>query len=493
VCAEKLGIVDQDIDAFIDPTLTYKENLEIIMAEYGCDSITAMAEVESELARVLNQGKPKRNSGDKKRYPTLRWKVLNSQSTLDERKKEHKNTDPTPEPEIIGKVPEIKEHTLDDIPTIIEVLHHILPENSKISMDRGGINNIVHLNILIYGSSGAGKTETAYTIVEQIKNSYGLLNVNVVWANQHIQPLFEGIQDKLVNVLIGDNLTIREQSQKELADFFEVRHIIQNRTGRNVGLVVTIMVVHRFHGLDKNLRSSIDLFFAKDVPADPYDYQVLEGFYGTSLLRDFGKLKMDSGNYGLTAWCVPHVTGGVVDIPIIPDKDTIKYANIQEPIKQIHTLPTISLVDVERQQRIQLRKQQQILKNIEKARKRSPIHIPNFALQDQGHEGSARIEKQPNVILDTNYSQLSTALPFRVQKRILKHISKGERKTNRIADLSKNPSDKYNRHNKRLWRETVAKGILQMERDGLIEWGGLLLKGWRLTSKGMWILNSKRR
>jgi len=482
VCAEKLGIVDQDIDAFIDPTLTYKENLEIIMAEYGIDSIVAMGEIESELARVLNQGKPKRSGSNGKKYRSLRWKVLSSQSKFGEQKSTVES----------DAKPEKKEHKADpatEIPTlhnIVKILSKVVPPKNVLTQDSGGENPIKFSSMTVYGEQRSGKTELTNAIIEGLNLIYGKQNVKAFRHDNNIEPLFEKLEDVMVNVLIGDNMTIDETTEETAQKFLEVGHILQEKTGRRTGLIMFIFVTHRITSINKHFRESQKLVWLKNTPTAQYSFYNLCDLVPESFLNDFLEKKPnpDWKDMDLTGWCRPRLEYGYVRIPMVSERPIIVKADPpQEPEYEVKgsvkfsggTISPIPMVDIERQRRIQLRKQQEILKNIEKARMKSPISIPEETIYPQ---------YSPNI---------SATLPFRVQKRILKNISKGERKTNRIADLSKNPSDNYNRHNKRLWRETIAKGIMQMERDGLIEWGGLILKGWRLTSKGMWLLNSKRR
>ena len=66
-------------------------------------------------------------------------------------------------------------------------------------------------------------------------------------------------------------------------------------------MAVTMFNSHTFHGLDKNLRDTLDALILKPVPTNPYDRGILKRYFDAQLLEQF----MRNGR-STSVWCGPH-------------------------------------------------------------------------------------------------------------------------------------------------------------------------------------------
>lgn len=155
---------------------------------------------------------------------------------------------------------------------------------------------VVHKNIIIFGPQGSSKTETVNTIISHAYQKYGPINVNAVRTRKNLKLLLEhGIDNKFVQILFADDLTLSKIDTKELEDFYNVRHILEEQ-GRKNGLVVTINSVHDFFAIPKNLRSFFDALVICAPPTNRYDKNFIEGYIGEhniSLLKQIYNSRID--------------------------------------------------------------------------------------------------------------------------------------------------------------------------------------------------------
>ncbi len=149
-------------------------------------------------------------------------------------------------------------------------------------------NNVMLHNCIQYGHIGSGKTETVRAIVEEAVKKYGSENVNpVVSRNGDIVELLEyGMNDKMIQILIADDATLRKIKDSDIRKFFKARHVYKSLTGKSNGFILTIFNVHRFHGLTTELRTNIDMAIWKTLPTSPYDRSIVKKFVGEDGLDD---------------------------------------------------------------------------------------------------------------------------------------------------------------------------------------------------------------
>jgi hypothetical protein len=176
-----------------------------------------------------------------------------------------------------------------------EILREILPrvEDLQVTPASGASQNgIYHLNIVIYGKARRGKTELANSVVANLCQVYEESQVHVDYEITDLEAALEHgwLPDALVQVLVVDDLTLAEHSPETYQQYFRIGHLMEEKTGRRNGLVVTILIVHRFFSLPKELRADVDLLLVKSVSSSPSDVNLLRGFLGDDLLTELSTL-----------------------------------------------------------------------------------------------------------------------------------------------------------------------------------------------------------
>ena len=183
------------------------------------------------------------------------------------------------------------------------------------------MNSIIFKNIVIYAKMGEGKSELCRRIAEEGIKKYGIDNFSaqyveegeLEWARQY------GLTGHLVNMLFIDNLTSQKISKDELREFFHIRHHWRDITNRNYGLLLTVLAVHRFHGLATELRTNIDALIVKNSPTSPFDRSIIKKFItqdGIELLETLEKQREEA--LDLKRYSIFNIksTIGVLDAPL---------------------------------------------------------------------------------------------------------------------------------------------------------------------------------
>lgn len=147
-------------------------------------------------------------------------------------------------------------------------------------------NNIIFKNLIIYGFQGSGKTSLVNSLVKIAIKKYGEHNVNAVMSEHgNLEMLMHfGLRPCLVNILFADNLTLRKLSRETLMDYFKIRHKFREKFGLNNGYILSILSLHRFHGIPVELRTTTHGLIVKDSTMNPYDRAILEKFIGKEFL-----------------------------------------------------------------------------------------------------------------------------------------------------------------------------------------------------------------
>lgn len=146
--------------------------------------------------------------------------------------------------------------------------------------------SIVHKHILIVGKQGSGKTTTLLNLiayaVEKYANELVVINGSFSSLNR-----FDTIKrvlaetKKHVALIFFDDFTLDEMNKKDLKQFFKIRHLYRKATKNGYGLVVTVIITHRFHGIKyPELRNNADLIIFKSGVTNPYDMNLIKGYIG---------------------------------------------------------------------------------------------------------------------------------------------------------------------------------------------------------------------
>jgi len=143
------------------------------------------------------------------------------------------------------------------------------------------LNQIEVRKIIVYGREKSGKTELVRKLAEMFIERYGLENCNIVSSRNADLLMRSGLdQSKLVNVLVWEDATLQKIELDTASRFFRIRHLMTRRTG----LIVTIVVCHRLHGIPIEFRTEPDYILFKSLPIG-YDKSVVKRFVGTKGIR----------------------------------------------------------------------------------------------------------------------------------------------------------------------------------------------------------------
>lgn len=150
-------------------------------------------------------------------------------------------------------------------------------------------NNVIYKNLILGGSPGSGKTTEANKIAGMIVDKYGEENVNCVFCEDgDLDKLMRiGLKPKMVNVLFADNVTLTVQNKETLVKFFTMRNQFHDRFGLKNGYILTIISLHRYHGISVDLRSIVDGIIFRGTSLNPYDRSVIKKFMDNDTLFGF--------------------------------------------------------------------------------------------------------------------------------------------------------------------------------------------------------------
>ena len=154
-------------------------------------------------------------------------------------------------------------------------------------------NAIIFKNILLFGFQGEGKTAVANAIAYKFKRYYGEENVNATMSeNGNLDIILrQGFDDRLVNVVFVDNLTMRKIDNSTLADYFMCRHLVSRRFDRYNGYIFSILSLHRFFSIPTELRTNMDGIIIRNSSMNPYDRSFLKRLIGEEGLEILEELE----------------------------------------------------------------------------------------------------------------------------------------------------------------------------------------------------------
>jgi len=190
--------------------------------------------------------------------------------------------------ESVEITPQIEATTKKFLDTLFPPLNVILRPVSRLDE-----NAIIQKHVLLYAKQGQGKTETANWLVGEAIRRYGDHNVSSFSAKgENFRYLLQdGFSDVPVNILVAEDITDVQMSRDEIRDFFRVRHLMREQTGRQNGYVLVFLTTHRFHDVPIALRTDVDFILFKESPSNDYDYHFVRGFIGDSGIRLLSQLE----------------------------------------------------------------------------------------------------------------------------------------------------------------------------------------------------------
>ena len=157
---------------------------------------------------------------------------------------------------------------------------------------------------------------------------YGKENVNpIISRDGDITELLEyGMDDKLVQILICDDASLRDFTDSEVRKFFKARHLYKEVSGNSNGYILTIFNVHRFHSLKTEIRTNIDLAIWKTSATSPYDSSIVKRFVGEEGIEDLKyieSLRMDNPEWNVVSVFTTRLQRGLLYLPMA-EQDYIK-------------------------------------------------------------------------------------------------------------------------------------------------------------------------
>ena len=150
----------------------------------------------------------------------------------------------------------------------------------------------------IYGTMGSGKTEIIRSMTEKAVKKYGKENVNCVECGTIDNLVTSSLDDKLVQILTVDDITLQRIEKESVNQFFKLRHIWKDQIDRNYGYILAILGTHRFHGIQPpELRTNLDMIIFKNSATSPFDRSIVKKYVtedGIILLETLEKLRDDN-------------------------------------------------------------------------------------------------------------------------------------------------------------------------------------------------------
>jgi Cdc6-like AAA superfamily ATPase len=157
----------------------------------------------------------------------------------------------------------------------------------------GNTNDVRHIQGLCLGRPGSGKSTLAHSIAETIVKKYGNDNSACHWSRADLHILLQhGLKDKLVNFLFLDDLTLAEIDSEDMSQYFQIRHLLKQKTGRRNGLVITLIGLHRLHAIPPSLRTNFDFLLFKSAPTNKYDRDFVKEYIGVEGIDLLDKLDL---------------------------------------------------------------------------------------------------------------------------------------------------------------------------------------------------------
>jgi len=215
----------------------------------------------------------------------------------------------------------------------IEFFNYIFPDSNKIlytpkvSYDT---NNILFSSGVVYGSIGSGKSELFRSITEKAVKKYGIENVNSSLTYKNLRKLIRfGTKETLINLLMCDDITLSKIKEEILQEYFFIRHYHKKVFNVNNGYILSILGVHRFHGIkNPELRTNLDFLIVKSLPTNPYDYSILKKFIGKEGIKTLTiieeKIKENIENKRFSLYWLKNGKIGILELPLA----THNYINI---------------------------------------------------------------------------------------------------------------------------------------------------------------------
>jgi len=157
--------------------------------------------------------------------------------------------------------------------SVSEFVRRLVPRDLPKPLDRED-NAIKLRTVIIFGREESGKSNAAQIIIDELKKTYGSKNVDSKWfqAENFRTALESKWPRKPIQTLVFEDITNVKLTDDDVKNFFRMRHIMAERTGKREGLCVCIFTLHRFHDMPKSFRSDYDSLIVLSLPMNDWDF-----------------------------------------------------------------------------------------------------------------------------------------------------------------------------------------------------------------------------
>jgi hypothetical protein len=186
-------------------------------------------------------------------------------------------------------------------------------------------NAVRHRHLLVTGLPESGKTTLLNFLAHEAIKRYGRHRTNLI-AVRKISDGLDRIDSSPVQMMVVDD-AIRSANSRtsgrqadDVGDFYEIRHVFEDRASSLAGVVITVWAAQRFKSLDIVFRNAHAIIF-KTVAADPTDSKEILQYIGPRAFARLQKITMEI--YGRANDAIK--SEAVVCLPFANKSGTFRY------------------------------------------------------------------------------------------------------------------------------------------------------------------------
>ena len=147
--------------------------------------------------------------------------------------------------------------------------------------------------LIIQGKQSSGKNTKASTIIHEVRRRYGAKNVAVHQTEERrgsAQAQFRTILDapewprKMIQCCVLQDCTNVKFTEQDLQEFWQIRHVMREKTGLSRGLILLIFTEHSYFEFQKQFRLTPDMILMSDMPGNPRHREECERTFITDKL-----------------------------------------------------------------------------------------------------------------------------------------------------------------------------------------------------------------
>ncbi|MDD3531662.1 MAG: hypothetical protein PHV99_03690 [Candidatus Pacebacteria bacterium] len=182
-----------------------------------------------------------------------------------------------------------------------------------------------HRHLLVTGLPESGKTTLLNFLARQAIKRYGRPKVNLI-AVRKIADGLDLIDSRPVQLMFIDdairsaNARLSAKQADDVGDFYEIRHIFEDRASTRSGVVITVWAAQRFKSLDIVFRNAHAIIF-KTVAVDPADSKEIQKYVGPRAYDELRRITMEI--YGNANDAIK--SSAIVCLPFANKSGTFRY------------------------------------------------------------------------------------------------------------------------------------------------------------------------